>query len=207
MSKKGAGEAKSSGVVVGTGQTSGLHLGPRAKIIALYAAAAIVLGGIGTGVYMYVRHADEVRQAKVAKQKQLQKKVSDVNGVGDLDKLKADSNTLITGAAKGTYDVSTEELAQAYISRADAELNSKDYKAAVADYQKASKLDSSQKTAALYGEFLGRYRIGERKELVPLLQELQKPLKDDHESPSSQQQFATYDQYIADLQAGKDLEL
>lgn len=206
MSKKGVVVAKSSGMVVGTGARHGLLLGSRAKIYGLCAAVLLVIAGAGTGVYVYKKHADKVHRENVAKQRDLQKSVSDVNAVGDVQKLKTDSNNLINGAKNGTYNVSDEQLAAAYVSRADAELNTKDYRAALADYQKAAQLDSSQKTAAQYGEFMSRYRLGERKTLIPLLEQLKQSLQKSDE-PMSGQQLGLYSQYIADLQAGKDLDI
>lgn len=208
MSKKGVVVAKNSGMVVGRVKNSLLDR-RRVKIYGLCALLVLALVGLGVGVnaaYTYKKHTDTVRKTNAVKQQKLQKSISSVDAAGNVQKLKADSDALIKGANNGTYDVSNEQLAVAYASRADTELYAKDYKAAIADYQKAAQLASSQKTAAQYGEFIARYRLGERKALIPLLQALEQPLKNSQE-PQSQQQLGLYEQYIADLQAGKDLEL
>lgn len=192
--------AKSSGITVGSG---GIYADPGRRTVVILVAAGILLFG-GAAVLLYEKH---VHDQHAAAAKKLQATVRSADSLGNDAKLKADSDSLIQGAANGTYSVKSADLAQAYISRADVELNAGNYKAALADYEKAAQVDSSQKQAVAYGEFLSRYHLGERSTLVPLLQSMEVPLKDNHDDPQAQQQLALYDQYIADLQAGKDLAL
>jgi tetratricopeptide (TPR) repeat protein len=173
-------------------------------VITVVVAVILVAGGVL--IYRSHKHRQRAHEQVMAQQKALKDSIKDVNAIGDLDKVKADANNLINGTQDGTYNVSNKELAQAHMARGDAELNGKDYKAAVADYDQAVKLDASLQTMVGYSQFVARYHLGERGSLIPLLETLSKPLKDSHES-GSQQQLAQYETYIADLQSGKELEL
>jgi hypothetical protein len=149
---------------------------------------------------------DHAHKVAVVNQQQLQQSLNDVNAVGDLGKLKNDSNDLINGAQSGVYQVSDKQLAKAYASRGDVEFNTGDEKAALADYEKAVKLDGSQQVLVGHNEFVARYHHGERKALIPLLQTLAAALQNDHEQ-GAHQLYSQYQSYISDLQAGKDLDI
>jgi tetratricopeptide (TPR) repeat protein len=199
---KGVVIGKSSGMVVGGGAR---HFHLRLRMLVIMVVVIVLSIGMVVGALVY-RHNKQTQKKAISTQQKLEKNTTYGNGLGDMDQLKKDSNDLIQGSKSGSYDVSNKQLAQAYASRGDTELNAGDYKSAVADYQKAVELDSSMLQTVGYGEFLARYHLGERKELVSLLQQLEKPLKNNHD-PQIQQQVTLYDAYIADLQAGKELEL
>jgi tetratricopeptide (TPR) repeat protein len=189
-------------IVIGVGTRRKWRPSRRVQIVLVLALALVLVGVGATVVYLQRKHNHE---QVVAKQKKLESRVSDIDSYGNLDKLKTDTNELIKGAGDGTYDVSSKQLAQAYALRGDTKLNERKYQDALDDYKKAVELDASRKVYVGYGEFIARYNLGERKELIPLLRSLQKPLKDSFES-QNQQQFALYEQYAADLEAGKDLQ-
>lgn len=173
----------------------------------IFAISVIVIAaGAIVAVIVLFTHRQRVHTANVAKQKQLQQQLTDVNAVGDLDTLKQDSNTLINGAKDGTFSVSNKQLAQAYANRGDAEFNQGDEKAAIADYEQAVKLDGGQQALVGYNEFVARYHLGERASLVPLLKTLQAPYKNNYDI-GMQDQYAQYQKYIDDLQAGKELDI
>jgi tetratricopeptide (TPR) repeat protein len=194
--------AGKSGIVV---ETEAKHwpAATRLLLVATCTLLAVALGGTTTVWYLHHKHAHD---ALVAQQQQLQKSVTGADRIGNITKLKADSDSLIQGAADGTYKLTNVQLAQAYNSRADTELSGGNYKEALADYQKAVQLDASLTITVGYGEFLARYHLGERETLVPLLQTLEKPLQNDHEM-QSQQQLALYQSYETDLRAGRDLAI
>ncbi|HSX06146.1 MAG TPA: tetratricopeptide repeat protein [Candidatus Saccharimonadia bacterium] len=204
--KKGAAVGTGSGIVVGSGKRRVLHLEPQVRVVAILVVAALVVGVAGTVLYIHHKDNETAHQAMVNRQKQLVKRLNDANSLGDLTKLKSDSSALIQGAANGTYKVPSKDLAQAYANRGTTELNAGNYKAAIADFQMAEKLDSSQTDLVGYSEFIARYHLGERKTLIPLLQTLAKSLKNNFE-PQMQSTLAQYNEYIADLQAGQDLPI
>jgi len=197
---KGVVTAKHTGLVVRS-RPPRLHFTARLQLLCLI---LIVVAAGSAWIVLAQRRA--VHNRHVAVQHKLQHDISDVNSQGNIQKLKVDSDSLIQGVATGAYSMSNKDLAQAYIARGDAELNSGDYKAAIADYAKVVQLDSSQKRLVAYGEFLARYHLGERRTLVPLLESLEAPLKNSHET-GAPEQLALYEGYVTDLQAGKDLEL
>jgi len=208
--KKAVVVASGSGMVIGTGAVEKKHrrhirkrwhIGPRMRLVLLVAPVAVLVLGIpGAGIARWHTH----HSATVSRQKTLQN--SAYENIGEPDKLAADTTSLIQGAANGTYHVSDKQLAMTYAARGDAELNSGNNEAAVADYKKAVELDSSQVAVVGYGEFLARYRLGERKTLVPLLQQLNALIKNSREF-QDQDQSAAYEQYITDLQQGQELPL
>ena len=175
--------------------------------LALLGLAGLVALGVvvaaGGALYLHVKHAHD---QKVAEQRKVQENLTGKNKLGDLAQLKADSSNLIQGDANGTYNLSNKDLAQAYVNKGDTELSAHNYKGALADYQKAAQLYPADQDLVNYGEFISRYNLGERKTLIPLLQDMAKPLKD-NKDPQMQSQLVLYDQYISDLQAGKDLRL
>ncbi len=198
---KGVVVASGSGIVIGTGAKKRIHIGPRMRVVLTCAAVVVLVGG-AAGAYAYHKYQDH--KAVVAKQKELQSSVT--NSIGDTQKLHTDTTSLIQGATNGTYKISNKDLAAAYAARGDAELNSGDNKSAVTDYGQAVKLEPSMTTTVGYGEFLARYRLGERKTLIPLLQQLDAPIKNSKDF-QDQGQSATYESYITDLQQGEELPL
>ncbi|HSX31586.1 MAG TPA: hypothetical protein VLE99_06750 [Candidatus Saccharimonadales bacterium] len=198
----GVGSAASSKVVVGDGKKHrGLRL-PSWRVLGLCVAALVIAGG---GVVLYVRYKHH-HDVALAQQHQAEQAISDVDRLGDPGALKADSTNLIQGAKDGSYKVSNKQLAAAYAARGDAELAAGDNKAAVSDYEQAVKLDATQKALVGYSEFVARYRTGERKTLIPMLQDMAAPLKNSHEI-GAYETYVQYEGYITDLQAGKDLDL
>jgi len=194
--------AARSGIIVAAKKDGGFRLNvPMASLI----VGVIALLAIGTvlAVFAAKRHTHEVA---VQQQTSLQRDITSADAVGDLDKLKSDSDALIAGADSGDYKVSNKELAQAYANKGDVLFNDNDYAGAITDYKKAVQLDASQQNLVGYNEFVARYHQGERKTLVPLLQTLQKPYKDNHET-GMQEHYEQYQSYIDDLQAGKELDI
>lgn len=197
--------AQSSGIVIGSGGGR-FRVGARMRVVLLCVLVAIVVGGAAGGYWAYHAHNQHVQAQRTAAQHTLQKNIADANALGNPQKLQQDSTNLIDGAANGKYDVSNADLAAAYSNRAYVELNDGKYQPALDDFRKAEQLDPSSKANSQSGEFMARYHLGERKTLIPLLQEIEKPLKNSQETGAAQQ-LIKYDGYISDLQAGKDLDI
>jgi tetratricopeptide (TPR) repeat protein len=191
-----------AGIVVAAKKGTGFRVDWRLPALIVGSLAVLAIG-IVLAVYADNRHKHTVA---VKQQKSLQASISDANAVGNLNKLKNDSDALIAGAKSGTYAVSDQQLAAAYANKGDVAFNQANYTEAVADYTQAVKLDSSQQQLVGYNEFVARYHLGERKTLVPLLQTLQKPYKDNHDT-GMQEHYDQYQTYIDDLQAGKELDV
>jgi hypothetical protein len=86
----------------------------------------------------------------------------------------ADTTRLIHEQNVGNFNVSSQNLANYYLDRGTSRLNLKQYKGAITDLKTAAKLDSDLRIAALQGEVIAGYGLGERKQLVPILQNLEK---------------------------------
>jgi hypothetical protein len=206
MSKKGVVVAKSSGMVVGTGakRHHAWHVGPHMRLALLGVVALVVLGGVVCGIAAYRGSGQSGYKPKKSTQAQLQDNINNAYQINDSDALKLDATTLINGAASGKYRVTKQQLGAAYLGRANAQLNKKEYKAAVSDYEQARTQDSKLTLASLQGEVESRYKLGERKELIPLYQQLI-DLESKSENPLRNGHLEQYQANIAALQKGQEI--
>ncbi len=83
-----------------------------------------------------------------------------------------ESSQLISGAKSNDYKINKSQLALYYLYLASSLTNKMQYTQAIADYQEAIKLDSSDTEGALQGEVSAAYRNGERQQVIPLLEQL-----------------------------------
>lgn len=205
-------ETDSAPIIVGNGKRKRHPVNVRlwAKQVGLIAAAAVAFIIV---VILVVVLADKFKtqhqqtQARAAKQAQLLGVVSHPeNYSNDPATLKTKSTDLINGAKQNTYKLTSKQLAQAYVARGDAELNTADYAPAAKDYEQAVRTDASMQSTVAYQEFLARYKTGERKTLIPLLQQMADNLKDSHDS-FLQSDRANYEQYIQDIKNNQDIGL
>lgn len=111
---------------------------------------------------------------------------------------------LIEGEEKGKYVYSDTQLADIYLDRANSYLNLNENKEAASDFQKAKELAESRKIAALQGEVEARYKLGERKQLIPLYQELV-ALVSKSENPRRSSVVEQYQSNIQLLQSGQEI--
>jgi tetratricopeptide (TPR) repeat protein len=206
MSKKGVVVAKSSGLVVGGGakHRRALHVGPHARVGLLGIAVLVIIGGALWAVLAYHNDHSGGKKPKKSTQAQLQDNINNSYTIGNADALKEDANALIDGAASGKYKVSNQQLSFAYLSRANAELNKGNYKAAVPDYDQAIKLDDANKLVALQGEVEARYKMGQRQELIPLYQQMI-DLESKSENPRHGSATMQYQANIQALQKGQEI--
>jgi len=206
MSKKGVVVAKSSGLVVGAGakQRHMPHAGLGMRVGLLGIVGLLVIGGGVWAVMAYHQDHDGSQKPKKSTQAQLQENINNSYTIGNADALKNDANALIDGAASGKYKVSNQQLSFAYLSRANAELNKGNYKAAVPDYDQAIKLDDANKLVALQGEVEARYKMGQRQELIPLYQQMI-DLESKSENPRHGSATLQYQANIQALQKGQEI--
>ncbi len=166
-------------------------------------AGLLVLCIASIGLFIVTLRAHQ----RVTKQQQLQAQLtSDANGV-DFQTTENVATQLINGQKAGTYKINNETLAVVYLDRASARVNLKQYSAAMQDYQTSIKLDNSDvKEAALQGEVSAGYRAGQRRQLIPLLQQLVTISSAKGADPlgGTPQQ---YEQYIHAIQTNEPVDL
>lgn len=117
-----------------------------------------------------------------------------------------DATSLIKGEQEGKFVLSGQELAKVYLNRANAYMVLTNYKAAAEDYDVAARKDKQVAIASLQGEIEARYRMGERKTLIPVYNKLITAMKDST-NPLASDNVAQYEANIKLLEAGKDLEI
>jgi len=144
----------------------------------------------------------EVRQQHVL-QTSLQ---TSVYKATDQNAVVRDATSLIKGVNEGRFVLSDAELGKLYLTRGNAYMVLKNYKDASADYDIAAKKDSNVRIASLQGEIEARYRMGERKSLIELYNQLITAMQKST-NPLAGDNVAQYKGYIKLLEAGKDLEL
>jgi tetratricopeptide (TPR) repeat protein len=195
--------AARSGIIVEAKKLKrNLHLGWRLFVLGVCVVAVVAIAVV---LLLFTRR-DQHHKVAVIQQKTLESNITDVNAVGDMNKLGNDSDMLIKGSQSGDYQVSDKQLAQAYANRGDVEFNQQAYKAAVDDYKKAVSLNGDQQDLVGYNEFVARYHLGERDTLLPLLVTLQKPYKNNHDI-GAPEHYDQYQGYIDSLKAGKELDV
>ncbi len=114
------------------------------------------------------------------------------------------TTALLAGEKTGRFTVSPTDQTELYLDRANAYLNLKEYKKAVADYTKVVSMGGATKQAALQGQVEAGYKAGERKELIPLYKQLI-TLKDKSGDPMRSSVMAQYEENIQTLQQGGEL--
>lgn len=169
--------------------------------------AVVVLAMVGAGVWWFVFRSTDDSAANAAHQKVLQQslqaslaKATDPAGVVDA------STKLINGVKDHTFKLSNPDLSLIYLQRATAYVMLKQYRQAVADYEAAVPLDATSKKAALQGEVQARYSLGNRKQLIPLYQQLIGIMKSQQDSnPLANNYISQYQGAITALQNGQEL--
>ena len=148
----------------------------RKKSVLKIGALVATVGGVVVAVLVV---AITLWVQRVNEQKKLQSELASAVNANDNREVVTVATQLIDGQKARKYSVNNHDLAIDYLDRASSHLNLKQYPEAVPDFQEATKLDGSDKQAALQGEINARYMLGERKELVPLLQQLIDAIKHD----------------------------
>ena len=114
------------------------------------------------------------------------------------------ATALLAGEKAGTFTISSTDQTNLYLDRANAYLNLKEYKKAVADYTKVVSMGGTTKQAALQGAVEAGYKAGERKQLIPLYKQLIE-LKLKSGDPMRRSVTTQYEQNIQTLEKGGEL--
>ncbi len=194
----------SSGVVVSNSRNRSSSLFKKRTLFPIGGVLFVLI--VGALVFALLHNHKATNKTKLAETTtQAQKAVDNsISYASNPASLKAQSSIIINGGVTST--VSKAQLAQAYAARGDAESNSQEYVAANADYTSAQTLDPRLSDSLAYREFYVRYKSGQRKTLIPLLQQMIKSLSATSNDFAGSTE-ATYQQYIQDLQNGQDLPL
>ena len=156
---------------------------------------ALVIIGAGLLWVFKPAHHDDAALNK-AEQQTLQTSLGLALDSSDDQTIVNTTTQLIDGAKSGRFSFSNGMLAQYYLDEATSLLNLKQYAQAIPAFEEAPKLDSSNQQAALEGEVMARYDMGQRQQLIPLLEQLKQLAKNSGDPLSN-----TPEQYQADITA------
>jgi hypothetical protein len=158
----------------------------RKRNIVLISIAALLTLGVIVGVCAHISTDRNIaaRQAAIHKAQQATAQTGLDVALRNLDNQSAISYStqLISGVKSGEYTANNATLAMYYMDRGASRINLHMYASAFADYQTALKLDSSVQSAALQGEVTAGYGEGQRRQLIPLLQQLKRLAYGDNSS-------------------------
>lgn len=187
-------------VVVAKGDYSGN--GKRRKLLIRVGILVVAVFLIGLVVFVMNKQSEDDK----LKQATLQTSLTGAENRSDDTDIINYATQLINGQKKGSFVIKKETLGNIYLARATSSLNTKNYKQAATDFPEAGKLNSENKKASLQGEIEARYRLGERKQLVPLYQELIEVTKKS-DIPNASSSITQYEGAIKNLQDGKDIDI
>lgn len=164
-------------------------------------AVVVVIAAIATGTYL--NHQSKNKAELKTLQHRLALNLNDQDGNSDVV---ATSTLIIDGANKGTYKVDKKTLGDIYLDRANAYYALGDWKKSTADYAKAATLNSNDTLAGLQGQYYAGYKAGQRKELIPILQQLI-TATNKTTNPMASSSVTQYQAAITALQKGQELDL
>lgn len=168
----------------------------RLKLYSILVILIILVGAIGLAVWY---HKPRPQQANSAKQHTLQTNLNYAIAHDDNQQAVADASQLISGERSGIYTMSKTTLSTYYLEEGAALMNLKESAKAVRIFQAAAQLGGSNTEASLEGELMAGYDAGERKQLIPVLEQLDTLAKqhpDPFQTPAAQ--------YGQDIQALKN---
>lgn len=125
---------------------------------------------------------------------------------GKAQTIVASCSQLIDGVKKGTFSLSKAQLASIYLQRAAAYLQLGTYVAADNDAAKATSYDAAQELAPLQIELRARYQLGQRQQLIPILQRLM-VLKAKTTDPMADSAITQWQGVIDAIKANQDIQL
>lgn len=180
---------------------------PKRRKPFVIAVSIVAVLAIGFFIYLMVRDNGEQSDTEARQQHVLQASLeATVYKATDQNAVVRDATSLIRGEQEGRFVMDDAELAKIYLTRGNAYMVLKNYKAAAADYEVAAMKDKNVATASFQGEIEARYRMGERKTLIPVYQKLIEAMKKST-NPLASDNVAQYENDIKLLESGKDLEL
>ena len=170
-----------------------------AAAVLLIMVVAVVIGVV------IVRNRDATNKAALVQlqglQNNLQVATNGANPAGVIDL----TTTILNGYTNKTFKLTAAQASTYYLDRANAYLTQNQYQKAVSDYRQASSLDSANQLVALQGEVEARYKMGDRKQLIPLYQQMV-TLQKNSQNPRRGSEVAQYQANIQTLQQGGELQ-
>jgi hypothetical protein len=112
------------------------------------------------------------KKTEAAVQNTLQKSLSAALSKDDEQTILSATSQLINGANSGQFVISKTTLAQYHLDKANALFNLGLFGKAVPEYSAARQSDNSLTLISLKGEVQSEFALGERKQLIPLLQQI-----------------------------------
>jgi hypothetical protein len=138
----------------------------------LVVVAVVIVVAIVVAVWLYMRPPGRDMAAENAEIATLQSSLDTATSNADYQGVINITSQLINGAKNGSFSLSNSQLALYHTDRAEAYLGQNQYALVTPDCEATVSLDSSQKLAALEIEFEARYKLGDRQQLIPILQEI-----------------------------------
>lgn len=168
--------------------------------------AVVIIAGLVLVYWFGIRNTNNTESAaNAADLKALQSSLqSSLSSANDVQGIIYTAGRLIAGQKNGTFTLTNSDLSQIYLDRASAYMSTSQYNNAIADYEQAIKLDGSNKYVALEGEVQAKYKLGDRKQLIPIYQELIN-LAQYSQDPMHNSALAQYQANIQTLQSGQEL--
>jgi len=159
-------------MAVPTVSRSFVHADRKMIVVAACLIVAILCAG-GIGWWLVHRNAPEdSRKVYASEQAALQQSLTTDLSRNDNQSVIDDTSKLIAGKQSKKYTFNNKSLAEYYMYAGAAYMNLKEYSKAGADFKVAPKYDATEKRAALQGELAAGYAMGERQQLIPVLQQL-----------------------------------
>lgn len=200
------GNHKTNGIVLGIEPNRFSWYGRR-KFIVYVGVGLVIIIALGVTLWWRAdaRHAHNNAVANAAEEANLQKALAFDLSTNDEQSVAYDTTQLINGKQDGTFTFNNKLLAEYYMQAGAAYTNLQEYQKAIADFKSAPKYDGTEMQAALEGEVSAGYAAGERQQLIPLLQQLEKLTKNSHDimSPPA----AQYQDDVTAIQHNQKVDL
>jgi len=164
--------------------------------------AAIVV--VTVGVWVFASLSKNMNNETGSNQKSLETSLVAAKASANNNGIVTVATRLIEGEEKGTYTYEDSKLAALHLDRGMAYMNLSKYEDAVKDLDKAKSLDKNSTVAALQAEVEARYKMGQRKEVIPVYEELIEAVKRS-DYPTRSSYITQYQENIQALQAGREL--
>lgn len=165
----------------------------RHKFLAI-ACILIIAGGL---IFWYLKpNGNGDAATNKAEQHTLQVSLTTALNEANDKQIVSITNRLINGEKQGRFQIDNATLSGYYLVLASSDVNLNNYADAVTAYDTAQKLDSSSQFAALQGELIAKYKLGQRQQLIPLLEQLKAAAKKNNPD----QQSGTPAQYQYDIE-------
>jgi hypothetical protein len=175
----------------------------RNVIIALALVIAIIAGA---GFWYFKPTSSNDAATVAAAQQTLQTSLAAAVHDADDPTTLSSATQLINGAADGRFTLSNKQLAGYHLDKAAAYTNDKQYDKVISESEAAAKLDKATSLAAFQYELGARNALGQRQQLIPVLQQLVQ-LEKTSSDPMRGSAIAGYQEDIQALQHNGEIHL